>query len=252
MGRMFGQDSFFTRLLTRAFDLIVLNLLTMLLCLPVVTIGPALTAHAYVLLHMVRDEDNYIVRMFFKSFRENLRQSIILEVIAAAVGYLIWLELRATGIMQLAGSGAEGIIAAGSSFRMIFLLIAVYLTASCMYLFILPARFDNTIPGFLRTAVLAPIGFPARTAAAMVVALAAAVLYGYYNVMILPILILFGLSLPGYLVMNILDPVIARMDGTWQKPEETAEETETEPVDSEPGIDGPAIPTSSDNQEEKE
>jgi len=226
MGRMFGQDSFFTRLLTRAFDLMILNLLTMLLCVPVVTIGAALTAQAYVLLHMIRDEDNYIVRMFLKSFRQNLRQSVILEGILCLIGYLIWLELRATGIMQMAGSDALQIVAAGGTLRMLFLVLTVYLTAAGIYVFILLSRFENTIPGFLKTALLAPIGFPLRTAAALIVIVAAAVLYGYYNVMILPILLLFGLSLPGYLVMAILDPVIAKMDGTARKPE-TEELTDT-------------------------
>ncbi|MCR5585485.1 MAG: YesL family protein, partial [Lachnospiraceae bacterium] len=50
-------------------DLITLNLITIVFCLPVVTIGASLTAMHYTALKMVRDEEGYITKTFFKSFK---------------------------------------------------------------------------------------------------------------------------------------------------------------------------------------
>ena len=68
MGRIFDMDSPVMRFLGRLADLMILNLVTLLCCLPVVTIGASLTAMHYVLLKMVRNEESYIVRSFFKSY----------------------------------------------------------------------------------------------------------------------------------------------------------------------------------------
>ena len=68
-------DSPFMRVLGRIADLMIINFLTILLCIPVVTAGAAFTAMHYVMLKLVRDEEGYIVKQYFKSFKENFVQS---------------------------------------------------------------------------------------------------------------------------------------------------------------------------------
>ena len=46
-------------------------------CIPIFTIGPALTALNYVTLKMANNKDPYIIRSFFKSFRQNFKQALI-------------------------------------------------------------------------------------------------------------------------------------------------------------------------------
>ena len=53
MSKIFDLDSPFMRVLNRVADLMILNLVTLICCLPVVTIGASLTAMHYVLLKMV-------------------------------------------------------------------------------------------------------------------------------------------------------------------------------------------------------
>lgn len=69
MGRIFGLESPFMNFLNRVADLIWLNILTMICCIPVVTIGASLTAMNYVLLKMAKNEEGYITKAFFKSFK---------------------------------------------------------------------------------------------------------------------------------------------------------------------------------------
>jgi hypothetical protein len=68
MGRIFNFDGPVFHFLEVFANLVILNLLTILLCIPVITGGAAIAALHYSVLHMVRDTDDYIVRNFFQIF----------------------------------------------------------------------------------------------------------------------------------------------------------------------------------------
>lgn len=77
--------------MSRVADLIILNLLCIVCCIPVVTIGPSIAAMFYVTLKMVRNEESYIVRGFFKSFKQNLKQGIVINLIMLVAALLLYL-----------------------------------------------------------------------------------------------------------------------------------------------------------------
>ena len=52
--KLFNPESRFMEALSTISDLMILNLVTLVCCLPVITIGAALTGMHYVLLKMVR------------------------------------------------------------------------------------------------------------------------------------------------------------------------------------------------------
>ena len=54
MGKFFGLDSPFFKVMTKVADFIILNFLVLVFSIPVVTIGPALTAMYYVALKEAR------------------------------------------------------------------------------------------------------------------------------------------------------------------------------------------------------
>ena len=56
-------------------DLMWLNVLTLICCLPIVTIGASLTAMNYMALKIARNEECYITRGFFKSFIRDANKS---------------------------------------------------------------------------------------------------------------------------------------------------------------------------------
>ena len=88
MGKLFDLDSPLMRVLSKMADLMILNLLMIVLCLPIVTAGAAFTAMHYVLLKMVRDEDSYLLKSFFKSFKLNFRQATIIWAIMLGIAVL--------------------------------------------------------------------------------------------------------------------------------------------------------------------
>ena len=81
MGRFFNLDSPVMVALTKMADLIIVNLLAFFCCLPIITVGASMTALHYVVLKIVRDEECYIVKSFFKSFKENFRQATVIWLI---------------------------------------------------------------------------------------------------------------------------------------------------------------------------
>ena len=78
----FKVDSPFYEFLRRFVDVIKLNFLWLIFCLPIVTIGASTVAVFSVTLKMVEDKEGYVGRDFIKAFKANIRQGIPLGLIA--------------------------------------------------------------------------------------------------------------------------------------------------------------------------
>lgn len=81
MNRLFNIDNPIMQFISKIFDLVILNLIFILSCIPVITVGASLSALYYVSLKMVRGEDPYIWQNFWKAFRQNFKQSTIVWVL---------------------------------------------------------------------------------------------------------------------------------------------------------------------------
>lgn len=87
--KFLSYDSSFGQLLLKLCYACYLNLLWFICCIPIFTIGASTTALYYTTLKIVREEDRSLTRMFFRSFRENFRQSTVLWLILFAIGLLL-------------------------------------------------------------------------------------------------------------------------------------------------------------------
>ena len=99
----FGLDGKLFRGLTKAGDFIILAVITVVFCLPVVTIGASLTAAFYSGIKLVRDEESYVYKDFWKSFKMNFVQGFLLEIVHGVIGFLLFIDLRASvqwGLVQ--------------------------------------------------------------------------------------------------------------------------------------------------------
>ena len=145
MDRIFNMDNKFFTFMSRVADLIILNLLFLLCCIPIVTIGPAITAMYYVTMKMVRNEESYIARSFFKSFKENFKQGIAIWMMALV---LILLEFMDFFIMKQLSGGIYTVVKYG------LLVIALLMAMILQYVFPLLAKFYNTVKNTIRNALL--------------------------------------------------------------------------------------------------
>ena len=100
MGKFFDQSNAFWTFVNKATDVIFMNIVFLLCCIPLVTIGPAYTALYYTLMKSVRRERGYAFKNFLHSFKQNLKQGlvcwIILLVLGLASAYGIWLLWQQT------------------------------------------------------------------------------------------------------------------------------------------------------------
>ncbi len=73
MFSMFSPDSKIMQIIGRITDLILLNIVFLLSCLPVFTIGAATTAMYTLCFRMLRQEEGNILKPYFRAFRENFK-----------------------------------------------------------------------------------------------------------------------------------------------------------------------------------
>lgn len=129
-------------------DLMVLNLLWILCCLPMVTAGASTTALYYSLLKMVRKEETYPAKMFFRAFRQNLKQSIPLTILLLLVCAILYVDLNVARNTAIHFGTLLSILVAA-----LFVVFAVVAS----YVFPLLAQFENTIKGTLKNALFMSI-----------------------------------------------------------------------------------------------
>lgn len=213
MGKIFDMDSPVVRVLNRVGDLLILNVLMIVCCIPVITAGAAFTAMHYVLLKIVRGEEGYLIRGFFKSFRSNFRQAtliwlLMLLVVAVYVGD-IWI-FNYSGLVF-----PKPLIIAVAAVAFVLLMIAVYV-------FPLQARFENSVKNTLKNAMLLAFANLPRTILMMACYILPLVL-GYFSTYALLFVIMLGISAPAYAAAWIYSGIFKKLE---PEPEEAASDLE--------------------------
>ena len=64
---IFNPDSKFSQIMSRVFDLMIMNLIFVFTSIPIITIGANYTALYYVTLKMIKNEESYIWKSCWKS-----------------------------------------------------------------------------------------------------------------------------------------------------------------------------------------
>lgn len=145
MNHIFQIDNPFFRFMGNVADLVILNFLFLICCIPIVTIGASFTAAYYVALKKVRGEESYIARSFFHSFKQNFRQSTIIWLIFLFLGILLSFDFQI--IKSLEGSAAVIL-------NYLMIVAAFFSIMIFLYVFPILARFYNPIKTTLKNALL--------------------------------------------------------------------------------------------------
>lgn len=194
MNTLFNLDNGFFRFMGKVCDMILLDILTLVLCLPVVTIGPALTALFYVTMKIVRDEEGYVFRGFFKSFKQNFVQGFLLELIVAAAALILYFDIRVVNNWMTENNSLL--------IRLLFFALigfALICTVTVVYIFPVLAKFDNPTKKVLVNSVMMAVRHLPNSVLMVVVIVAAGV-----SVYIYPIMIFFVIGLAAFINSVIL------------------------------------------------
>jgi uncharacterized membrane protein YesL len=200
----FNYDNPVWRFIGKFGDLIILNILWLICSIPIFTIGASTTAVYYVTLKLVRDDDGYTIRSFFKSFKENFKQSTAIWLILLAVGMILGVDLYFFTRLYT-GSGSFRTVMLTVFLAMVLIYAAVF-----TYIFPLQARFFNTVKRTFFNAFFMSLRHLFRTIGLITidgVLIAAAFVF-----MIPPMLMvfmLFGFPLLAFINSYILAPVFS-------------------------------------------
>lgn len=148
MDRLFNMDNKFFTVMGRVADLIMLNVVFLICCLPIVTIGASLTALHYVTLKMTRNEESYIIRSFFKSFKQNFKQATVINLIMLAVAAILYMDLRIVG--NIGGTMSQVLYIVFFAFGILYMMVF-------LYIYPVLAKFYNSIKNTFRNAFLMAI-----------------------------------------------------------------------------------------------
>ena len=195
----FNMDNPVMRTLSTLADLIVLNLLTLVCSLPIITAGAAFAALNDACIRLVRSEDGELARDFFRALKVNFRK-----------GTLLWLLcLLAAGVLYADYLAALAYV---PPLRVGIIALALILLSIAFYAFALLSRYENPLMTTLRNAAKLAVGFFPRTLGMLVFALglwlACLRWFGFGSL----ILLLVGLSLPVYFCAVLLDGVFKKIE----------------------------------------
>lgn len=193
------MDSPVMKALSTAADLLVLNLLALVLSLPLITMGAAFTAMNDIVIRIVRDEEGYIVKPFLKAFAANFRKGTLLTLILMALGGLLYLNYLAA-------------LAYAPAFRVVSIALAVIVLAIAFYAFALLARYEDSLGNVLKNAVLLAVGYFPRTLIMVVCAVGLWLVCIHFYRVGVPLLLLFGLSLPCYVNDLLMNDVFKKLE----------------------------------------
>ncbi|MCR4903532.1 MAG: DUF624 domain-containing protein [Butyrivibrio sp.] len=214
MGKLFDLDSPLMQFLTRMADLMILNLVTLLFMVVPFTGGAALTGMHYVLLKMVRNEESYILKSFWKSFRENFKQSTILWIIICIVAVVLGMDYYM--LYQMMDEFPRAYV-------IVLFAVTIFAYMTFMYIYPLQSKFVNTVPRTLKNSVMMMIlGLP-RTILMVVISIIPIILLYFFDIKIIPLLMLFGFSLPGYAMAFLYNGLFKRFEPA-EEPELSEEE----------------------------
>ncbi len=142
---MFKLDSPLMNFLNKLADIMILGIVFMIACIPMITVGASFTAAYYMGFKMVKNEETYIVKGFFKAFKENFKQATALWIFV-----LVIMLVMAADYQIILYSG----LAFASWIRIAMVSATLVAALGVVFLFPLQARFQNTVKHTIKNAFL--------------------------------------------------------------------------------------------------
>lgn len=190
---VFNSENPFWQGVARVADLIWLNILFLVACIPVITGGAAFTALYDTAWRLFDERGGSVTAMFWRSFRTNFAQATA-----------IW------GVVGTAGIGVAAgwlLLPTEEAFLLKGVLTLVYLLFFPFF-FYLQARFTNTVGNTLKNAILIPLSrLPYAVGVLLITVVLVALLFATtFNLpQLLPPLVLVGFGGAAYAVAPLLN-----------------------------------------------
>ena len=138
---IFSSDGWFSRFFGTLGDIIIVNILFILCSIPIVTMGASMSAMYFTLLKKQRTGENGgVVKLFFKGFKDNFKQSTISWLLFLLISFIFTLDFNLFG----KGGPQEN--------KLMYYTSVVLMILTCfiaIYLFPVISAFKNTLKNLL-------------------------------------------------------------------------------------------------------
>lgn len=180
--KVFGPDSTLIYIMTKAGQIIMLNVVWLLSCLPVFTIGTATTSFYYAMMKNIRRNRSYPMVEYWNSFKRTFVPGSILTV-AALIWLLALYHLRSVALALGSQSGVM--------MSRMYVTLMLVTAALLIYLFPVLSRFTMKLNKMVKLAFVMMIRYAGYTI--LILAGTAALLWAWFFYLPMPTI----LFLPG-------------------------------------------------------
>lgn len=132
-------------MLANILNIVKLNLCFLVCSLPIITIGASLTALYSVHMKLIREEEAYIVKDFFKAFRQGFRQSTICWLVTIVIGAALFAD------REYYGQHSDWI---GIFFQLFLWLYTAFVLLLSLYLYPYISRYRDNLKNCVKKSLL--------------------------------------------------------------------------------------------------
>ena len=195
---LFNPENKFWMFMDKIMNLCVIGFLWLLFSLPVVTAGAATTALFSYTLRMTQNEEGYIFKSFWNSFRENFVRSTMLWLCVAGIGLFLAVDLYACQFLPFGTSVRLGV-------RIVLARIGFVYFLTVLYVFPLTSAFSISFKKTVMDALIMSVGN-------LYVSVTILVIYGIFAVVswFVPVLFMVWFALASYFASHFYHSVFQR------------------------------------------
>ena len=192
----YNQDSKFWHFATLVADFILLNLLFIVLCIPVVTIGPAISALIHTTLKLSEDENRTLIKPFWNEFKHDIIKKMLLWIVYLVL--IAALVYMAQFYWNFANNNAELFKIIGFMLFMLSAFILVVTIVASIIGLAMTTQYFSPIKRLVKNSYLLIIIMPVQSLIMAAVIVAATLFFIYQTVPVLSFFLIIGFAALAY------------------------------------------------------
>lgn len=157
---LLNEDNIVHIFLNKVGDIVIANFLFIICSIPILTIGPALTALYHCMMRTVKGNNIGTARTFFRAFKQNFLQSLVSWIVILLLALLLFFNIRF--LLPMNSSYGRLLLYFSGGLAGLFGIVALYIFPTI-------AAFSNTLKNLVKNAFLfAFMHFPSTLAIAVI------------------------------------------------------------------------------------
>ena len=205
----YNQDSKFWHFATLVADFILLNLLFIVLCIPVVTIGPAIAALIHTTLKLSEDENRTLVKPFWNEFKRDITKKMLLWIVYLVL--IAALVYMAQFYWNFANNNTELFKIIGFMLFMLSAFILVLTIVASIIGLAMTTQYFSPIKRLVKNSYLLIIVMPIQSLIMAVVIIVATLFFIYQTVPVLSFFLVIGFAAVAYSFAPLIREIFTKV-----------------------------------------